>query len=158
MLRYLNIFCFFLFCAFMSAQAFAADIATCGESSGYAYDTYRGLTEEKEAGWVEDRIKGGQFTFRKGEDGEFDLLISSAMGVSSSVSDGAKIIPATISDEAVTVVVLYPNRLVETYVFQKLKNGKYQAMWTQAKAETPFPRITAFVSDCSYFDLSAINK
>ncbi len=146
------------FFAFVSTPIFASDIATCGASSGYAYDAFRLLNEESGIGWNKDGITNGQFTLTQKENGDFDLLSSSYFGVSSSASDGAKIIPATISDEAITVVVLYPNRSVETYVFQKLKNGKYQAMWTQAKAETPIPRITAFVSDCSYLNLDALKK
>ena len=158
MLKLQNTACFLLLLLFFPYQAHATDIATCGASTGYAYDAYRGLHEEESSGWGEDRIANGQFTLVKNEKGELDLLIAGALGVSSSVSDGATVIPATISDEAATIVLLYPNRLVETYVFQKLKNGKYQAMWTQAKAETPLPRITAFVSDCKYLNLSVLTN
>lgn len=157
-MRKSSIFLFTLFLFFAAFPAFSADIATCGASSGYAYDAFRGLQDEKNVGWDKDQIPNGQFTLKKNDNGDLDLLISGAFGVSSSASDGATIIPATISDEAATVIVLYPNRLVETYVFHKLKNGKYQAMWTQAKAETPIPRITAFVADCSYLNLEAIKN
>lgn len=157
MLRYALIALLSL-CVFTPFPAIAIDIATCGESSGYSYDAFRRLQNDKEIGWKKDKITNGQFTLKLDEQGHIDLLISSAAGVSSSLSDGAKIFPATISDEAVTIVVLYPNQLVETYVFQKLKNGKFQAMWTQAKAETPIPRITAFVSDCSYLNLDIIKS
>ena len=152
MKNFLILLSFFVFLPFL---AWAEDIAICGASEGYAYDAHRQMNNNK-GEWSKDSISDGKLTFRKNNDGSLDLLVSSALGLSSSVEDGAQIIPATISNEAATIVLIYPNRLSETYVFQKLKNDEYQVMWTQAKAETPFPRITAFVAKCSYLNLDEL--
>lgn len=71
-------------------------------------------------------MSDGRFTFTIDDNGLLDLLVSDATGkVFSSVSQGAKIFPASLSDDAVSIIVLYENILIETYVFQKLKNGLY---------------------------------
>jgi len=153
------LYLFFWFLFMMQPQkSFAQDIATCSEAKGYSYFANRAMAHKKSVGWTEDEITGGQFTFRVNNDGKLDILTSGILGVSSAIEEGANIVLATISDDAATVVTVYPNQLTETYVFQVLKNGSYQAMWTQAKAETPLPKITALISECSFLDLEVLKK
>ncbi len=78
-------------------------------------------------------------------------------GIFSSVDEGAKVIVSGLSDRSVTILVIYPV-LVETYIFQSLNDGTSEVMWTQAKAETTFPKISAFVAKCSFFELSNLKK
>ena len=152
--------CFSLFFSvvltFFSTVALAEDIAVCGESSGYAYYANRGINQSENVGWSEDKISGGKFTLSQDDKGQLDLLISDATGrVFSSLSQGSKIFPAISADSSLTVIIVN-DQLVETYIFQILKNGKFQAMYTDAKAEAPFPKVSAFIADCSYLNLKAL--
>lgn len=147
-----------LFVLFFTFPAQAKDIAKCGSSYGYSYYADRGGTRVDGLGWEKDQISKGQFTFIQKSDGAFDIISSHADGVTSAVDQGATLIPASISDEALTIILLYPNELTETYVFQKLRSGAFQAMWTQAKVETLVPKISALVSDCSYLDLESVTN
>lgn len=152
--------CFSLFFSvvllFFSALAFAEDIAICGASSGYSYYANRGLSQADRTGWEEDKISDGKFTLTQDDKGQFDLLISDATGrVFSSLSQGSIIRPAVLSETSLTVIIVN-DQLVETFIFQKLKDGKFQAMYTDAKAEGSFPKVSALVADCSYLNLKAL--
>ncbi len=85
-------------------------------------------------------------------------MVDATGNIFSSISEGARLIPATLSDDAASVIVFYPNQLIEVYSFQKLKNGNYQAMYTQLKAEGLFPKASVFISDCSYLNLEVLQK
>jgi hypothetical protein len=151
-----------LFCSF-STSAFSADVAICGASSGYTYFANRGLVDAKDVGWQKDGMSSGQFTLTIDGQGKFDILASGPLGVASYLKGGAKIIPTEISDTAVAIVAIYPFEVeaagvVDTYVFQKLKNGKLQAMYTQARPGELLPKISALIADCSYLNLSLLKK
>ncbi len=119
-------FSFFALVFIFPSFAYAEDVAVCGGSDGYSYYSYRKMGESNNTGWQEDKMSDGRFTFTIDDNGLLDLLVSDATGkVFSSVSQGAKIFPASLSDDAVSIIVLYENILIETYVFQKLKNGLY---------------------------------
>ncbi|MAF68271.1 MAG: hypothetical protein CMH26_10070 [Micavibrio sp.] len=145
-----------LFFIFQVSVSFASqDVAICGEASGYSYYADRKMATKDNIGWTENKYKG-QFNLKKTDEDELDIFFSGVLGITSVLSEGGEIIPATISDDALTLVAIYPNQLTETYIFQISKSGEYEAMWTQAKAETPFPNVTAFVSKCSYINFNAL--
>ena len=136
-------------CFFAPSVSFAEDVAVCGNSTGKSYFADREMNPHETIGWTDDKMTG-KFTFKKNDDGTLDLLYLDSTGsIKSSIAEGAKIVPASISDDAVSIVVLYPNSLVSSYTFQILNNKKMQVMWTQNKVETPFPKISAMVADCS---------
>lgn len=140
-----------------SFPAYAADVAICGGSKGYSYMAFRNLMDEENMGWSEDTNLHGQIVLKKNQDGELDIMFGDATtSIYSTLAEGGTLLPASISEEAVTVVVIYPNMLSETYIFQKLKNGDYQVMWTQAKSETPIPKVAAWVAECSYLDIGIL--
>lgn len=143
----------------LAAQVHKNNVAVCGSSSGYSYYANRGLAEGDILGWSQDENSTGSITFKKYDDGELDLIfVDATMGSYSSIEEGATIIPASISDTSVSIISLYPNQLSETYVFQKLKDGKMQVMWTQAKSDTPVPKIAAWVAECSYLNLNLLTE
>lgn len=153
--------CLSLFISVVSFSAYAENIAVCGASQGYAYSALRKMTKENDAGWHQDGISNGKFTLLKKQDGTLDILsvttFSDVFGVISDAEEGVKIVLNGLSNESATIVALHPE-VVATYVFQKLNNGKYQVMYTRAKAESPFPEISGFVADCSYLNLEALQK
>ena len=100
--------------------------------------------------WISDAISGGRFSLIE-NDGEFDLLVTDAMGrVFSSKQEGAKVILVGSSYNSLTVVVAYP-LLVETYTFLRNEDGQPEAIWTTNKWGTPIPKVAAFRADCSFF-------
>lgn len=157
MLRYALII-FLFFCAFAPFSAFATDIATCGTSSGYRYYANRNLIQKENVGWQKAELEGNKFSLKQSEDGQFDIIYYNPVmdGLYSSVADGAKVFPAGKSEDTLTIIAIHPKTIVETYVFQKINDGKNQVMWTQAKADTVIPNASAFISDCSYLNLEAL--
>jgi hypothetical protein len=144
----------------LPSVVFADDIAVCGESEGHSYYAYRNLvSEEKDSGWKEDGIKNGKFTL-KITDNKLDILISDASGgLFSSKDDGGNVVLVGSGKDFVNVVAIYPTTsVVESYIFQTLRNGKAQAMWTHSKADTPITKVSSFVADCSFLNIGALKR
>ncbi len=141
----------------LAAQVHKNNVAVCGSSTGYSYYANRGIAEGDILGWSEEKNLTGSITFKKYDDGKLDLIfVDATKGSYSSTEEGAAIIPASISETSASIISLYPNKLSETYIFQKLKDGKMQVMWTQAKSDTPLPKIAAWVGECSYLNLDLL--
>jgi hypothetical protein len=141
-----------LFLTIASTAAHGAKIADCGASAGYGYFPKAGhAAAAPDSGkWISDAISGGRFSLTE-NDGEFDLLVTDAMGrVFSSKQEGAKVTLVGSSYNSVTVVVAYP-LLVETYTFLRNEDGQAEAIWTTNKWGTPIPKVAAFRADCSFF-------
>jgi len=147
-----------LFAAPAQAQVHKNNVAVCGSSVGYSYYAERGLAEGDILGWSEAENLTGSITLKYYEDESFDILFTDAtLGAYSAKEEGAVIVPVSLSDKAVSIVAVYP-MLSETYVFQKLKDGEYEVMWTQSKSETPLPKIAAWVGKCSYLNLRLLKS
>lgn len=141
------------------AQLHKNNVAVCSSSKGYGYYAQRNLMTEGNVGWKEDKNLTGSMTFKKYDDGKLDLIFTDATrGSYSGTEEGASILPVSISENAASIVLIYPNQLSEAYVFQRLKSGEFQVMWTQAKAETPFPKVAAWVGKCSYLNLKLLTN
>ena len=141
-----------LFLTIASTAAHGANIADCGASAGYGYFPKAGhAAAAPDSGkWISDAISGGRFSLTE-NDGEFDLLVTDAMGrVFSSKQEGAKVTLVGSSYNSVTVVVAYP-LLVETYTFLRNGDGQAEAIWTTNKWGTPIPKVAAFRAACSFF-------
>jgi len=141
-----------LFLTIASTAALGANIAICGESAGYGFYPKAGLAAAAQGSgkWINDVISGGRFSLTENE-GEFDILVTDAMGrVFSSKQEGAKVIVVGSSDKSLTVVVAYP-LLVETYTFLRNGDGQAEAIWTTNKWGTPIPKVAAFRAACSFF-------
>jgi hypothetical protein len=137
--------------------AWSKDIAVCAESDGYSYFPNAGLlaiSSSKDAGkWHEDAVSPGRFTLSTGAGEKLDLFYTDASGrVGSATSNGAEVIRAGQTKDALAVIVIYPGKTVETFTFVNSQNGP-EAIWSSNKYGTPILKISAFHASCSLLDL-----
>ena len=138
---------------FFYRPTYAADLATCGVSEGYAYYPKIGMAASDPAAgrWSEDRISDGRFTLTLAGDDTLDLLVLDALGgIFSARAAGGLVRLAGKTDETLTVVVLYPERSIETYTFVRDKEGKAEAIWTVNRFGSAVPKAAAFRASCSF--------
>ena len=107
----------------ISASALAAaeiqTLAQCGASTGKSYypseRAKRGGGEA--AGWVDDKISTGQFTLTRSGD-DYDILFADARGaIYSSAGEGALVLKLGEAEDAISVMVHYPETTTEIYTF-----------------------------------------
>ncbi|MFP3943797.1 MAG: hypothetical protein ACLFWF_07880 [Alphaproteobacteria bacterium] len=144
------------------AQARITKIAVCGKSTGHGYYADRNVAGPQDLGWTEEEMTARGFTLvlNEGGTGLLDLVFPEKDGKPSSyVASGGTLRPIKISENAITIVAVKPEHAIsETYVFQKLRSGKSQVMWTETKGDTALPKVGAFVASCEHLDLSAIQE
>ena len=132
-----------------ASNASAGSIAHCGGSSGYAYYIQGGLVTEKKSGWGEDGISKGQILLI--QDGkEFDIIHTDASGgTRSSKGDGGKVIAVGRDANSIMLIVIYPGKTVESYLFrQHGKSG--EVVWTQMKLDDLISKAQTFKADCAF--------
>ena len=142
--------------AVAATPALSREIATCGNSNGYAYYPKVGLAaQNKDAGkWITDGVTGGKFTLSETSKNEFDLLIADASGkIFSAKQDGGVVMLTGASSNSMSVLVSYPKTSVtETYTFFRLPDGKAEAIWTSNKGGSAvISKVSAMRATCSYF-------
>jgi hypothetical protein len=137
--------------------ALSKDIPICGASDGYAYFPEAGpLHDLPDHGkWVKDGITQGRATLSS-EGDKLDLLFTDASGaVISATNDGGKVILLGKNKEALSVVINYPGKTVETWTFINSRNGA-EAIWSIHKYGTAMPKLAAFRAPCSFLDLESV--
>lgn len=108
----------------------------CAESNGRAYFPQQGLVPANKAGFFDDGIKGGRLTL-SGSGNDWDILFTDISGrVTSTVRDGGTVIVLHDTGISMTLAVLYPGGLSESYLFHKLGDGTAEVVWTQLKSGT----------------------
>jgi hypothetical protein len=123
-------------------------ITTCGPSTGKAY-----YLEPEKHGWVDDGISGGEITFLRYPNGDYDLLIKDAAAALSARQDGASVVKLFGDDsKLLTLVVVYPTNVVEVYQLTLDVNGRGILIWSNLKNKSPplgTTRGWVFISNCS---------
>jgi hypothetical protein len=130
----------------------AANIAQCGASAGWAYfkksDFARGSDADK---WVKDGISNGRIALAKGADGSYDVLYGDTLSSLNSASkDGGLVVKSGQSSRALSIVVVYPGKSVETYTFWNRADGVKEVLWTTAKYGTLIPTVRAMRAACDF--------
>ncbi len=128
------------FCSVVwASQTNAAVVTRCGASEGYAYMEEGGFVPKNKAGWTKDAITGGSHLLLKDGD-NFDIIYTDATKRTiSSREDGGQIIRISESGGTYVILVNYPGKLVETWVFNLDRDGRGVVTFHQARYGDHFP-------------------
>jgi hypothetical protein len=134
------------------APTWAANIAQCGASGGWAYFPASKLVKERDADtWVQDRISSGRIVLAKGQDGSYDLLYGDvASPINSAKGDGGIIALVGRTSDSITVIVNYANQSFESYAFRNRPDGVQEVLWTSIKYGTLIPTVRAMRAICDF--------
>jgi hypothetical protein len=148
---------FLLFVIFIgfSQLAAAADIASCHSPQGQSFYPLKGLTPEKDTGWMKDSISGGQMTLTT--DGKnFDMLyVDARKKITSTVSDGGKVLPFRIYKDDIAIIIAYED-LIEIYNFWKTTDGKLQFSMLQNRGSgAAIPKSSLLIGNCDFINFDA---
>lgn len=121
-------------------------ITKCGSSIGKSYY----INPDK--GWIDDGIKNGKLTFKKTKDGDFDIVIVDSAGTFTAREDGAKVSVVKQDGGYITLLAVYPLKVVEIFQLLLDTNGKGQLIWSSIKnidEQNNFIRGSMFVAECN---------
>lgn len=142
-----------------SIGAHAADIASCSNPEGHAYFPELGLVGEKDRGWSNDKITGGLIKLVKLTEGGYDVLfVDATKDIVSSRNDGATVIPLNRGESVFSVLVVYPGKTAETYIFLRDKSGRLEYLQTTSRAGrgVPIAKASVMRGTCSYINFGAL--
>jgi hypothetical protein len=108
--------------------AFAQQVITrCGKASGKSYDL-----DKNE--WTEDNGAMNQMTtVVRDTNGDYDVLYKDAFNSGSVHGDGAKVFKVEGDDELLTLVAVYPQRVIEVYQLTLDAGGRGGLIWSSFK-------------------------
>lgn len=137
----------------LAVVAFTANaeiVATCGASEGRSYYIPGGLVTAKDAGWADEKISKGSFQLLRSGD-EYDIVFTdSTGGTLSSKGDGAT--TTGFYDQAgnLVVIVMYPESLIETWVFWLSVKTERVATYSQARHHAPIRKHSLLRATCDW--------
>jgi hypothetical protein len=135
----------------LRTTAKAANVAECEEPGGWIWVRPAGLAANNpRAGkWLKDKTSSGKIVLTRRMNGTLDLLFSTARGeINSARNNGAQIVMAGKSAYAISVVVSYPGRVLETYAF-----FPNEVLLTSIKYGEPVDLVRAMHANCSMVNL-----
>lgn len=135
---------------FVCSASFSEVLAVCGSSEGHAYYAAVPETPAKAAGWQADRITAGSFQLiRSGTD--YDIIATdSTGGTFSAKADGGVITASRDAKGNLLVVVIYPGKVLETYIFWFGSKSERVVTYSQAKHASTFPKHSLMRSTCEW--------
>jgi hypothetical protein len=145
--------------ALFSSSLSAQEITTCRNPSGKAFYHFEGAISRSNAGWIDDKITGGVFTFAQIADGSIDILfVDTRMKPISATQEGGLVRLLRRNATSATVLVSYPDGASsEIYTFFKEKDGGHKFTLLQNKSGdyAPVPKSALMVGTCEpiRFDL-----
>jgi hypothetical protein len=125
-------------------------LATCGASDGYAYFPPGPLVPKDESGWTPDGISKGSFQLiRSGDD--YDIIFTDTTGGTLSAKADGGLITTTASEHGnLLVIVLYPSKTLETYVFWFSVKAEKTVTYSQAKYGATIPKHSLMRASCKW--------
>lgn len=139
-------------CALGAAGNIAsADVlATCGASNGHAYYPPGTFVTATDAGWRVDKISKGSFQLvRSGED--FDIFATDATGGTFSAKADGAVINGNFDDSGnLVLLVLYPGKVVETFVFWFAVKTERSVTYSQAKHNARITKHSLMKAACTW--------
>jgi hypothetical protein len=135
---------------FFSGTSLAEVLATCGASHGHAYYVRGPFVEAKDSGWTEDKIsKGTLQLIRSGDD--YDVIFTdSTGGTLSAKGDGASTAGSFDDRGNLLLIVMYPGKSVETYVFWFAVKTEKTLTFSQAKYGAPIAKHSLLQATCEW--------
>lgn len=125
---------FIIFFLLIHELSYAEVVARCTDSKGKSYFPNVGLITKDKSGWEDDAITGGVITLTRDKKGNFDVMfLDATKRITSSVDDGGLVKVFAKDDDALGVVVIYPNNTLETYNFFKTTSGEFEYLHTTSR-------------------------
>ncbi len=143
----------------VTSTAFATDIASCSNPSGKTYFPYLGYIPKNKSGWDDDGIKGGITQVTVDEKGLYDVLfVDSTKKIISSRQDGGEVFLYAIGSTSFGLVVIYPQKTVETYNFVKNKDGLLEYFQTTVRTGENVSSVkgSLFRGTCSFINFKGL--
>lgn len=112
-----------------AAPASAEEVITvCGKASGKSFDL-----ESNE--WSDDKgLMNQSTTIVRDDSGNYDILYKDAVTTGSVTADGAKVLKLKgDDDQLLTLVAVYPQRVIEVYQLTLDSNGNGGLIWSSFK-------------------------
>jgi len=114
----------------------AAEVVTrCGTSEGYSYFIEGGAVPRGKGGWQQDKTSDASYLLlRDRERNSFDLIFTdSTKRTISSSEDGGNVVLVSESTSILVLIINYPNKLLETWVFDIDPTGVGTVTFHQAR-------------------------
>jgi hypothetical protein len=116
-------------CQIANAQV----VTRCGASAGHEYYFAGGLVPLKKAGWTAGGISEGSTILMRAGD-SFEMVFSDALGRSmSATEDGGVLVVISNTPESIALVVSYPGKSIETWIFKLDETGRGEVTFSQAR-------------------------
>jgi hypothetical protein len=134
-----------------TSPAASADVlAVCGASEGHSYYLPGGLVSKEDSGWATDGIKAGSFQLiRSGTD--YDIIFTDASGGTLSArADGGHVIATPDASGNLLVLIAYPGKTLESYVFWFAIASEQTVTYSQAKYGTRLPKHSLLKASCKW--------
>jgi hypothetical protein len=132
------------------AQQSVSFITRCSAMSGYSYHPEQPRVAKKDSGFGTDKFSGGQtLLVRTGED-ELDIIFTdSTKKTQSSRDSGGKVVPLSVSDKGILILVYYEDAVLEVYNFSIDLNGTGEVILTQSKIAGPLKKSGLYRASCT---------
>lgn len=143
----------------ISSAAYATDIASCSSLKGKAYYPELGLVGKKDAGWHDDKIKGGIIKLTKDKDGQFDIVfVDARKQIISATEDGGRVVLLNSGEKVFSILVVYPGTTAEVYTFLENKSGIKENLYIVNKAGKGVlvTKSSLMRGDCDYINFSEV--
>ena len=132
---------------------FANIIAECESPKGYAYYPFYGVIPDEKSGWDTDGFSTGVYRLILNDDQSFDVVFSNSNGqYVSAVQDGAEVIPFSMDENQISLMVVYMGNAIEVFSFVKDNAGRKELIFTQTKTGI-VPKVAAYRGSCSRLDI-----
>jgi hypothetical protein len=140
---------------FCTHQVAVAEVVTrCGASAGHEYYFAGGPVTAKQAGWTAGTIDGGSTVLMRNGN-QFDIVFSDALGRNMSIAeDGGTPIVISKADGTIVLVVDYPGRSVETWIFKLNDVGRGEVTFSQARYNGTISKHSLFRAACEKYTAS----
>jgi hypothetical protein len=151
-----GILVFFSFFMLTVQPVSAETLANCSDPEGQVYYVAHGLVDEKDSGWVKDKITDGSVSLIKNSDGYDILFMDATNKIVSSVADGAKVMLMSHTKDDAIFLIAYAGT-IEIYKFFQDSTGAKQYAFTTTRSNTaPITKISLMIGSCSYINFESI--
>mgnify|MGYP007020173649 FL=1 len=137
----------------MPTISFASIIAECESPKGHAYYPFYGAIPKDKSGWDTDGFSTGVYRLILNNDQSFDVVFSNSNGqYVSALQDGAEVMPFSMDENQISLMVVYMGNAIEVFSFVKDNAGNKEIIFTQIKTGM-IPKVAAYRGRCSKLEI-----
>jgi len=149
------------FVAAIPVDAFSAEtIVTCKNPAGHANYHYAGILQEKDRGFVEDKITGGITTLIKIKENEYDILfVDTREKIISTKSDGGRVVLLRKGKNDATFLLMHPGMVITLYTFYRESDGRerFDMLSSKGGDGMPIHKSSVMTGNCSGLNLNLLH-